>query len=95
MKKLSKMRRFLALLAVLGTLTVLQPDGSVKFYATFPVGGTQMSVLELDTGRTWMIRTSDELGNTGTVIDYDSGEIYQWNTTDSCRRCGGLQRWEE
>jgi hypothetical protein len=84
----------LVLLAVLGTLSIVQPDGSVKFYATFPMGGTQMSVLELDTGKTWMIRTSDERGNAGTVINHDSGDIYQWNTTDGCRRCGGWQ-WEE
>jgi hypothetical protein len=89
------MKRILGLLAVFGTLTVLQPDGNVKFYATFPMGGTQMSVLELDTGRTWMIRASDERGNAGNVIDYDNGGIYQWNTTDGCRRCGGSQRWEE
>ena len=44
------------LLAVLGALSIVQPDGSVKFYATFPMGWTQMSVLELDTGKTWMIR---------------------------------------
>jgi hypothetical protein len=85
----------LLLLAVLGTLAIVQPDGSVKFYATFPMGGTQMSVLELDTGKTWMIRTSDEHGNTGTVIDYDSGDIYQWDTTDGCRRCGGWQQMEK
>ena len=89
------MKRIFGLLAILGTLTVMQPDGSVKFYATFPMGGTQMSVLDLDTGRTWMIRKSDAHGNTVDIIDYDSGEIYNWNTSDGCIQCGGLQRWEE
>ena len=94
-KPLSKMRKFPALLAMLGTLTVMQPDGTVKLYATFPMGGTQMSVLELDTGRTWMIRERGEHGNAGEIIDYDNGDIYHWNTTDGCRRCGDWQREED
>lgn len=89
------MKRILGLLSLLGTLAVMQPDGSVKVYATFPMGGTQMSVLQLDTGRTWMIRTSDERGNTVDIIDYDKGEMVHWNTADGCRRCADRQREEE
>jgi hypothetical protein len=94
-KPLSKMRKFHALLALLGTLTVVQADGSVKLYATFPMGGTQMSVLELDTGRTWMIRERGDHGNAGEIIDYDNGDIYHWNTTDGCIRCGDRQRQDD
>jgi hypothetical protein len=94
-KLLSKMRKFLALLALLGTLAVMQPDGTVKHYVTFSMGGTQMSVLELDTGRTWMIRERGEHGNAGEIIDYDNGDIYHWSTTYGCRRCGDRQREED
>jgi hypothetical protein len=89
------MKRIIGLLGLLGTLAIMQPDGTVKRYATFPMGGTQMSVLELDTGKTWMIRKSDVHGSTGDIIDYDNGDIYHWNTTDGCRRCGDRQRQEE
>ena len=89
------MKRILGLLSLLGTLAVMQPDGSVKTYATFPMGGTQMSVLDLDTGRTWMIRKADAHGNTVDVIDYDSGETYRWNTTDGCRKCQEGNQMEE
>ena len=89
------MKRIIGLLSLLGTLAVMQPDGSVKVYATFPMGGTQMSVLDLDTGRTWMIRKADAYGNTVDVIDYDSGETYRWNTTDGCRKCGIGKQMEE
>ena len=94
-KPLSKMRKFPALLAMLGTPTVMQPDGTVKLYATFPLGGTQMSVLELDTGRTWMIWERGEHGNGGEITDYDNGDIYHWNTTHGCRRCGDRQRQDD
>ena len=87
-KSPGKTKNMVALFALLGTLAIMQPNGSVKLYATFPMGGTQMSVLELDTGKTWMIRESGVHGNAGEIIDYDSGEIYQWNTTDGFRRCG-------
>ena len=43
------------------SLTVLQPPGSVQFYATFPRGGTQMNILEPDTGQTGMIRERSEM----------------------------------
>ena len=91
------MKRIFGLLAILGTLTVMQPDGSVRLYATFPMGGTQMSVLELDTGKTRMIRQRGEHGNAGEIIDYDNGDIYYWNSTDGCRRCGdsGSERRNE
>ena len=74
------MKRIFALLSLLGTLAVMQPDGRVKTYATFPMGETQMSVLEVDTGRTWMIRKSDAHGNTVDIIDYDHGETYRMVT---------------
>jgi hypothetical protein len=89
------MKRIFGLLAILGTLTVMQPDGSVKVYATFPMGGTQMSVLELDTGRTWMIRKSDAHGNTVDIIDYDNGEMVHLNTTDGCTKCGDWKQMVE
>ena len=66
-----------ALFAVLWTLAIMQPNGSVKLYATFPMGGTQMSVLELDTGKTWMIRESGVHGNAGQipVLSLSKGSI--------------------
>jgi hypothetical protein len=88
-------KRILGGLAVFGTLTVLQPDGNVKFYATFPMGGTQTIIAELDTSKTWMVNNWDERGNGGNVIDYDNGQIYHWNYTDGCRRCGDRQRQTE
>jgi len=94
-KSPGKAKELGVLFAVLGTLAVTQPDGTVKFYATFPLGGTQMSVLELDSGKTWMIRESGVHGKAGDIIDYDSGEIRHWNYTDGSIRCGGLQHGEE
>jgi hypothetical protein len=93
-KSFLKAARNFACLVILGTLAIMQPDGDMKFYATFPMG-TQMSVLELDSGRTWMIRATDERGSSGTVTDYDNGDMYRWNTTDGCRRCGDWQQWEK
>jgi|GEM_PF-3518571 len=90
-----RMESLFVLFAVLGTLAVTQPDGTVRFYATFPMGGTQMSVMELDSGKTWMIRESGVHGMAGEIIDYDSGEIRHWNYTDGLRSCGGLQHGEE
>jgi len=90
-----RMKNLFVLFALLGTLAVTQPDGTVKFYATFPLGGTQVSVLELDSGKTWMIRESGVHGKAGDIIDYDSGEIRHWNYTDGSIRCGGLQHGEE
>ena len=87
-KSPGKTKNMVALFALLGTLAVMQPNGNVKLYATFPMGGTQMSVLDLDTGKTWMIRESGVQGNAGEIIDYDSGEIYHWNHTDGSSRCG-------
>jgi hypothetical protein len=76
------------LFAVLGTLAVTQPDGKVKFYWTYPMGGPQTSVMEFDSGKTWMIRESRGLGQAGGIIDYDSREIRYWNYADGCKRYG-------
>ena len=54
-----------------------------------------MSVLDLDTGRTWMIRKADAHGNAVDVTDYDSGETYRRNTNDGCRKCGDGKQTEE
>ena len=94
-KSLRKTKNMVVLFTLLGTLAITQPNGNVKLYATFPMGGTQMSVLDLDTGKTWMIRESGVQGNAGEIIDYDSGEIYHWNYTDGYRRCGDWKREEE
>ena len=88
------MKRLLGSLALLGTLTILQPDGEVKFYSTFPMGN-QLSILELDTGRTWMIHSWDDRGNQGDIIDYDKSQIYHWNYSDGCQRCGEWLQEEE
>lgn len=87
-KSSGKTKNMVALFALLGTLAVMQPNGNVKLYATFPMGGTQMSVLDLDSGKTLMIRESGVPCNAGEIIDYDSGEIYHWNYTDGQKRCG-------
>ncbi len=94
-KSPGKAKELGVLFAVLGTLAVTQPDGTVKFYATFPMGGTQMSVMEVDSGKTWMIRKTGGLGNAGEIVDYDSGQIRFWNYTDGPRSCGGLLQEEE
>jgi hypothetical protein len=88
------MKGILGLLAILGTLTVLQPSGEVRLFATFPMG-SQVSLLDLDTGRTWMVHSRGERGNQGDIIDYDNGEIYHWDYTDGCRRCGDWLQHEE
>ena len=33
----------------------------------------------------------DERGNGGKVIDYDTGEIYHWNTSNGCGACTDRQ----
>jgi hypothetical protein len=88
------MKRILGLLAVLGTLTILQPNGEMKLYATFPMGN-QVSIVDPDTGRTWMIHAWGEYADRGDIIDYDKGEIYRWNYSEGCRKCGDWQRQEE
>jgi hypothetical protein len=88
------MKRILEMLAVLGTLTILQPNGQMKLYTTFPMEN-QVSILDVDTGRTWMIHSWGEHGNQGDIIDYDKGEIYRWNYSDGCRRCGEVLLEEE
>jgi hypothetical protein len=85
------MKAILALFSILGVLAVLGPDGNTRFYATFPMGN-QVSILEIDSGRTWMIHARDESGNSGDLIDYDKGEVYYWNYNDGCSRsCSGLE----
>jgi hypothetical protein len=88
------MKRILILLALLGTLTILQPNGEMKFYNTFPMGN-QVSILDLDTGKTWMIHSWGERANQGDIIEYDTGEIYRWNFSDGCRQCGDLLQQED
>jgi hypothetical protein len=84
-----------ALLAVPGTLTVLEPDGEVKFYATFPIGRNQLDIMALDRGNIWSMQKWDGRSNAGNIIDYDKGQIYHWNYIDGCSTCGDLLQPEE
>jgi hypothetical protein len=88
------MKAFLAILSLLGTLAVMDSNGSTRLYATFPMGN-QVSVLEIDTGRTWMIHARDENGNSGDIIDYDTGDVYLWNYNAGCRGCDNWKHMEE
>jgi hypothetical protein len=88
------MKIFFALLSTLGMLAVTNPDGNTRFYATFPIGN-QVSILEIDTGRTWMIHASGVNGKSGDIIDYDNREIHYWKYEDGCLRCGDWRPVEE